>query len=541
MNLQKIKSNYAQISIAVIGILIITSWMFWIVPDLKNDFSAFEELREQLGKDAYVDFIGGKLSPIVNTKDLIEYKIVNVDGDIFEIKSSYTSYDQTTGEKVYENIHTYFVDQKTRKHVGDEDWYFIFPLNVHKQNYLLLDPTMEVPATFVFEETKYIDDLEVYVFSCETFGDDLSDGFSEFAPTKIYADQTCKTSIEPITGKTVQFAITWDIYAFQDGSRLPVEVGETKTTVFTEQILLQSAKETKNIFSIFDFVIPTFMLLILGILFSTSVYIKKSKEKEKKSSETKGQLVVAQHKIEINEVATKQKAEFISMITHELKTPLTPIIGFSEALRDSEILGPLSPEQLDAVETISKNANRLQSIIGDLLDSHRLDIGKMKFNYTKVDIAKLTYFVVANFSKEIESKKIQFTVNKPSSMVITTDKQRVEQVLTNIISNSIDFVSKDTGKISVSAKLQKDHVLFTIQDNGTGIQPEEINHIFDSFSQIETKLTRKHGGAGLGLAICRSLVTRLGGKIWVESEWGKGSSFYFTIAQNGEQVVQKLE
>jgi len=79
MNLQKIKSNYAQISIAVIGILIITSWMFWIVPDLKNDFSAFEELREQLGKDAYVDFIGGKLSPIVNTKDLIEYKIVNVD------------------------------------------------------------------------------------------------------------------------------------------------------------------------------------------------------------------------------------------------------------------------------------------------------------------------------------------------------------------------------------------------------------------------------------------------------------------------------
>jgi signal transduction histidine kinase len=100
----------------------------------------------------------------------------------------------------------------------------------------------------------------------------------------------------------------------------------------------------------------------------------------------------------------------------------------------------------------------------------------------------------------------------------------------------MDFVSKDTGKISVSAKLQKDHVLFTIQDNGSGIAPEEINNIFDSFSQIDTKLTRKHGGAGLGLAICRSLVTRLGGKIWVESELGKGSSFYFTIAQNAEQL-----
>jgi signal transduction histidine kinase len=234
--------------------------------------------------------------------------------------------------------------------------------------------------------------------------------------------------------------------------------------------------------------------------------------------------------------AKKQKAEFISMITHELKTPLTPIIGFSQALRDSEILGPLSPKQLDAVETISKNAHRLQSIIGDLLDSHRLDMGKIKFNYTKVDVAELTYSVTTNFTKEIESKKIQFIVNATPPMVITTDKQRVEQVLTNIVANSMDFVSKDTGKISVSAKLEKDHVLFTIQDNGTGIPPEEINNVFDSFSQIETKLTRKHGGAGLGLAICRSLVTRLGGKIWVESELGKGSSFYFTIARNAEQI-----
>jgi len=234
--------------------------------------------------------------------------------------------------------------------------------------------------------------------------------------------------------------------------------------------------------------------------------------------------------------AKKQKAEFISMITHELKTPLTPIIGFTQALLDREILGPLSPKQLDAVETISKNANHLQSIIGDLLDSHRLDMGKIKFNYTEVDVADLTNSVIKNFKKEIESKKIQFNVDAKPPMLITTDKQRVEQVLTNIVVNSIDFVPKDTGKISVSATLQKDHVLFTIQDNGTGIPPEDIDKIFDSFSQIETKLTRKHGGAGLGLAICKALVTKLGGKIWVESELGKGTSFYFTIAQKAEQM-----
>jgi len=84
--------------------------------------------------------------------------------------------------------------------------------------------------------------------------------------------------------------------------------------------------------------------------------------------------------------------------------------------------------------------------------------------------------------------------------------------------------------------LEKDRVLFTIQDNGTGIPPEDIDNIFDSFSQIDTNLTRKHGGAGLGLAICRALVTKLGGKIWVESELGKGTSFYFTIAQKAEPM-----
>jgi signal transduction histidine kinase len=246
--------------------------------------------------------------------------------------------------------------------------------------------------------------------------------------------------------------------------------------------------------------------------------------------------ILAEKRSQDLEKLEKQKQEFISMITHELKSPLTPIIGFSEALMDPELLEELTPKQLDAVETILKNANRLESIIGDLLDSQRLDIEKMKFNYTKVDVAELTYSVTTNFNKEIESKKIQFIVNATPPMVITTDKQRVEQVLTNIVANSMDFVSMDTGKISVSAKLQKDHVLFTIQDNGSGIRPEEINIIFDSFSQIDTKLTRKHGGAGLGLAICRALVTRLGGKIWVESEFGKGSSFYFTIAQNADQM-----
>jgi len=234
--------------------------------------------------------------------------------------------------------------------------------------------------------------------------------------------------------------------------------------------------------------------------------------------------------------AKKNKEEFISMITHELKTPLTPIVGFCQALADPKILGTLTPGQQDAVETISKNANRLRSIIGDLLDSHRLDLEKIKLNFTEVDVVELINSVINNYEKELESKKIQVTVRAKSPMLLTTDKLRVEQVLTNIFVNSIDFVPKDTGKIFVRAKLQTDSILFTIQDNGAGIPPEEIDNIFKPFSQIDTALTRKHGGAGLGLAICKALVTKLGGKIWVTSVLGKGTTFNFTISQKAAQV-----
>ena len=234
--------------------------------------------------------------------------------------------------------------------------------------------------------------------------------------------------------------------------------------------------------------------------------------------------------------AKKHKEEFISMITHELKTPLTPIIGFCQSLRDPEILGTLSKDQLDAVDTISKNATRLQSIIGDLMDSHRLDLEKMKFNFTEVDVVESIRYVIDNYDTELKSKKIYVNVSAVSPMLLTTDKIRLEQVLTNIFINSIDFVPNDNGKIFVSAKLQTDHILFTITDNGAGIPPEEIDNIFDSFSQIDTALTRKHGGAGLGLAICKALVTKLGGKIWVKSELGKGTTFYFTISQKAAQM-----
>jgi len=131
----------------LIGTALILGWMFIAVPILKNDSAAFENIREYVGKDSYAKNVGDDLSEPVISKDFVEYKIVNSNGNILEIESIYVTIDIVTNEKIYENHKTYFVDSTTRKHVDNDLSYFIFPTNVQKQNYLLLDPNMEVNAT----------------------------------------------------------------------------------------------------------------------------------------------------------------------------------------------------------------------------------------------------------------------------------------------------------------------------------------------------------------------------------------------------------
>jgi len=486
MNLQKIKSNCIQILIPIIGILIIISWMFLIVPDLKNDFLAFEDLREYVGTDAYVESVGGELSTTDNTKDLLEYNIVNVDGNIFEIESTYTTFDQITSEKIYENTNTYFVDQKTRKHVGNEDWYFIFPFNVQKQNYQLIDPNMEVPATFVFEETKYIDDLEVYVFSCETFGDDFSDGFPEFAPTKIFGDQTCKTSIEPITGKTVEFAITWDIYSIQDDSHLPIEVGGTETTIFTEHILLQSARETKNLFSIYDFIIPTFMILILGAVFAASVYNKKSKGKD----------VLQQTNAILERMSVI--GELTSRLVHDLKNPLGVINMTTQMMK----METSDEKSLSRIKKIDESYDSIIIQIEDVLDY----IKEGKFIFRETSLSGI-------ISKAIKMTGIPDSVKLNQDLkeiTISADGLKLQVVFSNLLKNAVEAMN-GKGEINIRLVDMEDKVKIEFDDSGPGIPPKVLGEIFNP------TFTTKSTGTGLGLVSCKKIVEQHNGEIKIKN------------------------
>ena len=225
----------------------------------------------------------------------------------------------------------------------------------------------------------------------------------------------------------------------------------------------------------------------------------------------------------------ERKDTFLSMVTHELKTPASVIIGFSKLLLKPGMTGELNPDQIKSIEIVKRNATRLESLIGDLLDSRKLDLNKMKFAYADVDITKLLEYIQTSNANIMQDKQIQFVNSTKETIFATTDGSRLEQVFTNLIRNSVDFVPDSGGLIEVNARGESNKILCYVKDNGIGIPKEKLSDLFNRFYQVDSSLRRKHGGTGLGLSICKGIVNGLGGKIWVESEAGKGSTFYFEI------------
>lgn len=225
----------------------------------------------------------------------------------------------------------------------------------------------------------------------------------------------------------------------------------------------------------------------------------------------------------------KQKEEFASMVTHELKSPLTPIIGWCQTLKNPKLIGQLNSKQLNAVDIIQKNAKRLLQLVGDILDVQKLDLNRMKFDSQPIDVDDLLNSMYNNLQNVMAQKNINQINSTKEQLTVRSDRNRLEQILNNLILNAVDFVPSESGKIEYGAQRKGDEILFYVKDNGIGIPPEKQKNLFHKFYQIDTSVTRKHGGSGLGLAISKGIIESLGGKIWVESELGKGSSFYFTI------------
>lgn len=233
-----------------------------------------------------------------------------------------------------------------------------------------------------------------------------------------------------------------------------------------------------------------------------------------------------------------RKEEFASMVSHELKTPITPIKFNTEMLLEPGVLGQLTKDQESAIKEIEINAQRLENLISDILYAQRLDMNRMVFNRKEFFSRDLLDQISKNLSPLMKEKKIEFEVKDEFSDTITSDEARIQQILENLVKNAIDFVPDKGGKISMGIKNYNNYALFYVKDNGIGIPEDKQNNLFKKFYQVDTSHTRKHGGTGLGLVISKGFAEGLGGKIWCESQKGKGSGFFFTIPKNQEIEVR---
>ena len=233
----------------------------------------------------------------------------------------------------------------------------------------------------------------------------------------------------------------------------------------------------------------------------------------------------------------RKKVEFSSMVSHELKTPLVPILGYVQMLQKEELLGELNEGQKDAVDEIYTSTIKLEKLIGDILTTQKLDLGKLVFNQENINISELLHGLIKEFDPIAIEKNIEITANFNEDIQIFSDRDRLNQVFSNLIKNAIDYVSPNTGCVVIGMKNGSEDVEFFVEDNGLGISDENKKELFKKFYQVDTSSKRKKGGSGLGLAICKGIIEGLGGKIWVESKENVKTTFFFKIPKKHEKLL----
>ena len=236
------------------------------------------------------------------------------------------------------------------------------------------------------------------------------------------------------------------------------------------------------------------------------------------------------------------KSQFLANMSHELRTPLNSIIGFSEILIDG-LSGKLTEEQTEFVNNIYSSGKHLLNLINDILDLSKIEAGKMKFELGEVAVRDLFKDVQATVSALINKKGQKLGVEIDEQVKsVWADEFKIKQVLLNLLSNASKF-TPEGGHIWVRCRPaeEPDTVVISVTDTGVGIKPEAQKVIFEAFRQADGSITREHGGTGLGLAISKKIVEAHGGKIWVESQPGKGSTFSFTLSTKKPKKAEKVQ
>ena len=237
------------------------------------------------------------------------------------------------------------------------------------------------------------------------------------------------------------------------------------------------------------------------------------------------------------EVASRHKSQFLANMSHELRTPLNAILGYTELLIDG-IYGELSPKAGDVMTRIDRSGKHLLGLINDVLDLSKIEAGQLELALADYSLAEVVHAVVTQVeSLAAEKGLILQAAVAPDLPAGRGDERRLAQVLLNLVGNAIKFT--EVGSVRIVAYRDGDAFVVSVADTGPGIAEADRQRIFEEFQQADSSSTRKKGGTGLGLSIARRIVELHGGRIWVESTVGRGSTFSFRVPVRVERQAAR--